>query len=193
MGAVLNKDSNIDIYYSTTKRFYYAGETVEGEIYLNVKQTSAYSKLTLCLRGLEHVQWSEGSSKHRRHYRNEYINYNTLFNVIDFGGTVNQGQYCFPFSFLLPATMTGTVLYTEYCYIKYKLKADLFNPRSESKNQYYETDLNILEPPRIPAGSMSSVVTKDMGNSSCCSSCCICPNENIVYNINCNKTFAMTG
>jgi hypothetical protein len=51
MGSIFNKDSNIDIYLSTNKQFYIAGERVEGEIYLNAKTYRLYNRLLLKLEG----------------------------------------------------------------------------------------------------------------------------------------------
>jgi hypothetical protein len=140
----VNTDPNIGIYLITFKKCYVAGEYIEGEIYLNVNQSSPYNLLTLNLYGKEHVYWTQTiqttssghqghhhrHTHHRRvHFEDEYINYNTIFNVFTFNDTmVNRGQYCFPFSFLLPAAMTGTIIHTANCYIKYMLKAQLVNP-----------------------------------------------------------------
>jgi hypothetical protein len=37
MGLSFSKDKNIDIYMQTNKEYYFSGERIEGEIYLNVK------------------------------------------------------------------------------------------------------------------------------------------------------------
>jgi hypothetical protein len=128
MGPYLNKDENIDIYFITLKDYYVAGEYVDGEIYLNVKKTSPYIKLTLGLKGKERVSWTQKVQDETKTIKAEHINYNVVMDMFDFGTMVKEGQYCFPFSFLLPSTMTGTILYSSDCNIKYSLKASLVDP-----------------------------------------------------------------
>lgn len=57
--------------------------------------------------------------------------------MANFNGIINQGQYLFPFSMLLPSMMCGSFMYSRNCYIKYALKAILIHPTEEKKNQVY--------------------------------------------------------
>jgi hypothetical protein len=40
------------------KQYYFAGEYVEGEVYLRVKQPSQYTKLLVGVDGEEYVYWT---------------------------------------------------------------------------------------------------------------------------------------
>ena len=105
-----------------------AGEYVDGCVYLNVKQNSNYSNLTLYVLGKEHVYWSEGSGKNRRSYRNDYESYKSFFLMQDFRGNLPKGSYSQPFAFLLPNMMCGSFYDSSNCYIQYTLKAELVHP-----------------------------------------------------------------
>lgn len=128
MGSSYTKDENIDLYIYNNKQYYVAGEYVEGEVYLNAKATRSYSNICIKIEGEEYVYWSEGSGKNRRSYSNRHKSYNAHILLVDFHGTVNQGQYRFPFSFLLPSMMSGSFIYSQSCYIKYLLKVELVHP-----------------------------------------------------------------
>lgn len=56
----------------------------------------------------------------------------------------------FPFSFVLPAAMSGSFNYDSDCYIKYTLTARLNHPNKPRSSQLYELALNIQEPLRGP-------------------------------------------
>lgn len=74
-----------------------------------------------------------------------------MFVIKNFNGKVGQGQYTFPFSMLLPSMITGSFYKSSNAYLKYTLRAELQN--SDPKDsQYYEMFLNLIEPPRSPAG-----------------------------------------
>lgn len=88
MGSSFVKDEKLDIYMEVHKPFYYPGEIVEGCIYINAKATRNYRNLIVRLTGVEHVYWSEGSGKNRRSYSNTYQNYDNIFGITDFNGTV---------------------------------------------------------------------------------------------------------
>lgn len=55
------KESSIEIYLNVDKQYYISGETVSGEIYLNVKKPRSYNRLVVKLVGEEQVGWREGS------------------------------------------------------------------------------------------------------------------------------------
>lgn len=63
MGLSFSKDKNIDIYLNVDKQYYISGETVNGEVYLNVKVTRAYLRLAVKLTGEEYVSWTEGTGE----------------------------------------------------------------------------------------------------------------------------------
>lgn len=123
LGSSYIHDPNIEIFMQVNKQYYIAGEYVEGEIYIRVKQPSLYTRLMVNLEGEEYVYWTEGQGRNKRYYRNQYQNYYSGFIVQNFGGMINQGDYIFPFAFLLPAMITGSFFHSKHCFLKYTLKA----------------------------------------------------------------------
>ncbi len=101
---------------------------------------------------------------------------------------MNQGQYVFPFSMLLPSMMSGSFMYSSDCYIKYSFKVVLVHPKEEKKSQVYKMFLNILEPPRSPLGPIS--LTNNV-NSKCCSCCCDYGITSVT--LNSDKNFVLNG
>lgn len=75
MGLSFSKDKNIDIYLNVDKQYYISGETVNGEVYLNVKVTRAYLRLAVKLIGEEYVSWNEGSGEDQRSESKKEKNY----------------------------------------------------------------------------------------------------------------------
>ena len=171
-----------------SKPIYTAGEFVEGCIYLNAKETRAYRNLVVRLVGNEHVYWREGSRKHRRTYRNHYNNYDSCFQVASFDGSIGQGQYIFPFGFLLPAAMSGSFNFDDRCYIRYSLQAIMNHPTDEKESQVYEFFLNIMEPPRAPIAPISKQATTEV-------KCCGCCKDygSVSIDIQSDKNFAFSG
>ena len=108
--------------------------------------------------------------------------------MVDFHGTVQKGQYRFPFSFLLPSMMSGSFIFNQNCFIKYLLKVVLVHPTEEKDSQIYEMHLNILEPPRMPIGAVSLTNTV---NSKCCG-CCSDYGITTV-SLSCSKNFVLNG
>lgn len=41
---------------------------------------------------------------------------------MDFNGFVQQGDYIFPFAFVLPNMITGSYFHSKHCYLKYMIK-----------------------------------------------------------------------
>jgi len=125
MGNSHIQDPNIEIFMQINKQYYFAGEYVEGEVYVRAKQPSTYKKLVVSLDGEEFVYWTEGQGRNKRHYSNRYQNYKSSFIVMDFQGKVNQGDFTFPFALLLPNMITGSFFYSKHCFLKYTLQATL--------------------------------------------------------------------
>ena len=133
--------------------------------------------------------WSENHGKYNTQiYTNSYENYRGHFLVADFHGIVKKGQYTFPFSFLLPAMMTGSFYISRFCYLKYVLKAQLVHQNSERKNQEYSMFLNMLEPPRMPVGPTTFYNSVE---SKCCG-CCASYGVTSV-SLSCDKNFVRSG
>ena len=81
---------------------------------------------------------------------NSHQNYDSVFTLKDFQGTLPKGQYSFPFSFMLPSSMSGSYNRSDLEYIRYNVKAILNHPSNSEKNQFYEAYLNVMEPLRSP-------------------------------------------
>lgn len=137
MGSSHIRDENIQIFMQLSKQFFLSGEIVEGEIYIQVRKPSQYGKLVVGVEGEEYVYWSEGAGNNRRVYKNRYASYNSYFVVFDFGGLVQQGDYIFPFAFLLPAAITGSFFHSKHCYLKYSIKSELVHPSEPRRTQFY--------------------------------------------------------
>lgn len=58
MGSSQNKDPLLFIYITLNKRFYYAGETVEGAVHVDCKANRPYTQLCLRIHGSEKIHWS---------------------------------------------------------------------------------------------------------------------------------------
>lgn len=108
MGSSQNKDPTLNIYITLGKRFYYAGETVEGVVHIDCKANRPYTQLFLRLHGSECVHWEETYGKTHIHYSNFKDTYNEEFLLSNFPMGIKTGQYSLPFSILLPAAFPAS-------------------------------------------------------------------------------------
>lgn len=83
------------------------------------------------------MYWTTGSGKNRRTHSNTYKSMVEHRLLVDFHGKVNQGQYQFPFSILLPLMMNGSFYFSQNCYIKYVLRVELVHMSDEKKTQRF--------------------------------------------------------
>lgn len=125
MGSSYHKDEKVEIFMDINREYYVAGQEVHGCAYLDVKEQRSYSCMQILVNGQEYVYWSEGSGKNRRSYSNRHHSYENSFTLHNFQGTVPQGQYAFPFTFVLPSMMCGSFTYSSSCYIQYTCTARL--------------------------------------------------------------------
>jgi hypothetical protein len=102
MGNSKHKDANVDIYYEIDKPFYYAGEWVQGNVFLAVKANLTYSALYLRLEGHEYCHWHEKHGKTDVWYTGEKETYRNENIIAKFDRGLLMGHYTFPFSFQLP-------------------------------------------------------------------------------------------
>jgi len=105
---------------------YVGGQTVMGNIYLNIISPVKANGIFLHMRGQEHTQFHErftrqvpdghdaqGNQKYRaEHYWEDHEEWRNVtksrMQVYALGGqTLNQGQYTFPFQFVLPTGLPG--------------------------------------------------------------------------------------
>lgn len=63
-------------------------------------------------------------------------------------GGLEIGQYTYPFSFLLPASMPASFELDGSNYIRYQLSACLPNFENHSQDQAYQIPLQVREPPK---------------------------------------------
>ena len=101
MGSFFNKDPHLFIYITLSKRFYYAGETVEGAVHVDCKANRPFTQLCLRIHGSEKVLWSENDN-----FKDTYLE---LLPLAQFQSGISTGQYTFPFAFLLPSTLPASV------------------------------------------------------------------------------------
>ena len=109
MGSFLNKDPHLFIYITLSKRFYYAGETVEGAVHVDCKANRPYKQLCLRIHGSEKIHWSENHNNVHLDYNNFKDTYLELLPLAQFQSGISTGQYTFPFAFLLPSTLPASV------------------------------------------------------------------------------------
>ena len=88
--------------------------------------------------------------------------------------------------------MSGSYYDSEDFYINYTLKASLNHPKNSDDSQTFSLDLNVMEPPRMSLGTLSSSRTV---HAKCCGkNCGICKSYgNITINTKSDKNFSMTG
>ncbi len=111
MGSSQNKDPNLFIYITLGKRFYYAGETLEGTVHIDCKADCSYTQLFLRLYGSECVHWEEVYEKTHIHYNNFKDTYNEELLLSNFPNGIKTGHYSLPFSLLLPAAFPASFEY----------------------------------------------------------------------------------
>lgn len=125
----------------TEKPVYHPGETVKGEIQVQIFKQFTGNKLTLKIKGEEETKWtietthvrSSGRHTHIKVTKHDYSAYEPVLNFKVPVHTWPQssvpcGQYLIPFSFLLPANLPGSFYDTiseGFGKITYKLKAEM--------------------------------------------------------------------
>ena len=175
---------------------YVAGDTVEGCVYVNAKATKSYKNLVLRLRGIhcdivgdEHVEWYEHYGNNTTAmYENDFQNYDSVFTLADFNGQLNQGQYSFPFAFIIPHGLSGSFHESDENFIRYSLMAVINHPTEVKNAQIFTLFLNVQEPIRQKFGIMS----KNQGCHSRCCGCCI-DYGLITISMVSDKNFAING
>lgn len=132
MGSSQNKDPTLNIYVTLSKRYYYAGETVEGVVHVDCKANRPYNQLMLRLHGSESVHWSENHGKTHVSYSNFKDTYHEELLLAQFPMGIRTGQFSFPFSLLLPATFPASFEYEWNNWIRYTISA--FFPAYDDKS-----------------------------------------------------------
>ena len=79
-----------------------------------------------------------------------------------------RGHYTFPFSFLLPASMSGSFFYNDNNYIKYPLTAYLASYDKKNDNQLFKMNLNVNE---LVKHSVGKTLVSRKSKGQCCGCC----------------------
>ncbi|CAI2371312.1 unnamed protein product [Moneuplotes crassus] len=169
------------IVLQTTKPYYAPGEELTGNIYISLDKPFPGSNLELSLKGKEDVAWTvrkESSDNYNRHYTRyiedeaEIINFVAPIHTF-MGGSVQPGQYDFPFKLILPDDIPSSCYfatsssYKTHAKVKYRLKAILRCNTDEMKDMSFKQTLIIRQQPDVvPMSSMADF--SDQVNSCCC-------------------------
>ena len=142
MGNNLPASAFGNIYLKTNNPFYYAGENVTGEIYLNLVESFPGNSIFLKIKGKEECEFDEVKSvwkdnpdgtrimvQETHHLEGHNIFYRLKFPVYVWNSdSIQPGQYCFPFAFIMGGNMAGSFYENENQIlgkIKYKIKVEL--------------------------------------------------------------------
>ena len=82
-----------------------------------------------------------------------------------------RGQYTFPFSFLLPASMPASMYRDNSNFIQYSIEGVIPNFQDLSNAQAFKLNFHVREPPR---GVLSPIRGESTSESMCCGCCCSC-------------------
>ncbi|CAD8065975.1 unnamed protein product [Paramecium sonneborni] len=196
------------LYIRTEKPFYFAGEEVKGNIYLNVGGGAfPSSTIYLKVKGSEKAKWSEtktvwetipGTNPPQRqskqvteHYDNENEFYQHKIPVYIFQqGMIPQGQYTFPFGFKLKENLPGSFEYSEKdleCRIRYSVKAEIDSPNKSLDKIKYKQEFLVREP-------IKEIVNQTEGQQVLQpTSCCCIPLGTIFFKFQFDKTAYQPG
>jgi hypothetical protein len=129
-----------------------SGDTIKGNIHLLVKHQTVGTFLQLLLKGTEKTQWSVRRKErdflgNRRHVTHNYSGKSRIqrqkFDIFKFEtGTLQPGQYSFPFEVVTPADLLSSFSYTPphvplldagptRALLSYKLVAKIDNPQAQ--------------------------------------------------------------
>lgn len=123
MGSSQNKDPTLFIYITLSKRYYFAGETLEGAVHIDCKANRPYNQLFLRIHGSENVHWQETHNQVQVHYTNFKDTYHEEFLFTQFPMGIKTGQYSFPFSLLLPSAFPASFEGDWDNWIRYSISA----------------------------------------------------------------------
>lgn len=163
MGNGLPSSNFGHIYLRTQNPFYYAGETVSGEVFLNLLEEYPGTTIYLKLKGTEECHFEEQvthfkenpdgtrtSVTETRHHKGHNSFYRHKFPIYVWQGDyIPRGQWCFPFSLALNQQLPGTFGEKEVHFqakIKYKAKVELQALRKDVKPLKFTQELVVREP-----------------------------------------------
>jgi len=163
-----------------------SGDTLKGTIYLLVKQQSVGSYLQLLLKGSEKTEWSIrrkerdflGNQRHVTHtYKGKSRILRQKFDIFKFEtGTLQPGQYNFPFEVVTPADLLSSFTYTPphvplldagptRALLCYKLVAKIDNPQAHIDKA--ESVIHVTKPMTDTVAGVSEEVEANISTWCC--------------------------
>ncbi|CAD8048083.1 unnamed protein product [Paramecium sonneborni] len=135
----------------TEKPFYFAGDLVRGNIFLNICKAGYQGNIVqLTIKGKEKVEWDERSGEDTRTYRGKNKFYIQTVPIYTFQNQVAQvGQYVFPFQFQLPLHLPGSFYsknFDEFGSICYQVKAKFSTTQPNKPSIRNKQEFIVREP-----------------------------------------------
>ncbi|XP_063687098.1 arrestin domain-containing protein 17-like [Bolinopsis microptera] len=170
------KITTFEIRLHNPQPVYYAGQTVAGQVYLELAAELDFRAITLALHGDANVAWTEhhGSGKSRRtvHYRNNETYLNIKLYLIGDGKEKSKlpaGGHNFPFSITLPMNLPSTFI-GDHGRVLYLFKCNIDRPWKRDNNLHlYITVVSLLDLNQDPnaASPMTNSGSKKFGCLCC--------------------------
>ena len=182
-----------DIYFKIDKTSYYAGDTVSGSIYINLRQSYPGNKLFLKFKGKETVHIAlEDESKDDGIYHMYSDSRNLLkFNMPVYSWeTLIPGQYVIPFAFSLPFELAPSFYQQGNCYaglIEYKMEAFIQPFNEKDPKLKYKEKMTIRESVKNAQEKKQSEITTKL------ECCCCCPKGSNHLKVNFEKNYYSSG
>lgn len=181
MGSSDSKASSAEfgtIIVQCPKAHFTSGEQVDGVVYLSVLKPYEGTNVVLNITGRETSRWTEtqgsGDNRHQVTYQSSKITLSKTFKLFTFPEVIaGVGQYAFPFSFLLPRDLAGSVYYSTYGRtgtITYTIEAKLESNNQKLKPIVFQSRVIIKEPLH---NEIKSVSTERSRKLTCFCFCCI--------------------
>ncbi|CAD8043415.1 unnamed protein product [Paramecium primaurelia] len=176
----------------TEKPFYFAGDLVRGNIFLNICKAGYQGNIIqFTIIGKEKTEWDEGSGEDQRTYRGKNKFYSQTVPIYTFQNQVAQiGQYVFPFQFQLHPHLPGSFYqknHGDYGYIYYQVKAKFTTTQPNKPNIRNKQEFIVREPIKQMVISQEQERT---ANLSIC--CCINKGSSRVKSF-CDKNHYLPG
>ena len=186
MGNIGTKSDDLCMYVQTNQPYYNPHGMVDGSVYIDVYRPVTAYRLDLRLKGVERVKWEElkqpGVPNPTNKITEKQKDKNEIFKLevplYQIGGTLNVGQYQFPFAFQLPDRIPGSFDIKHLDYegrVKYTLTAVLVSDRSDHIK--HSSELVVRQQPKIanynaPINSEQAVcvccISKGRSRLECC-------------------------
>ena len=190
MGEAESKISRSDfarVYLQCDQPYYSPGDTVSGNVYVEVFKIFPCQQLELKVKGTEKIKWEENAPAGQNPnpgepqdpnqpipkitYHDKKTFFFTVVPLMGFGGTLGPGQYTFPFRFPLFEHVPGTFYYQDKEHrakVRYVIEAKLKSMNEGiAKDQKYKTRLIVRQKPT------SVAINQKISNTSSLCLCCV--------------------